>query len=145
MNVFTIGFTEKTAKRFFELIRSSGVKRVVDVRLNNTGQLAGFSKQADLAYFLRELCQVEYIHVPELAPTKDILDVYKKHGGAWSVYEAEFLNLMERRHIDQSVAKDIVDQGCLLCSENKPHHCHRRLVVEYLQNKWGDINTTHLL
>ena len=145
MNVFTIGFTEKTAKRFFELIRSSGVKRVVDVRLNNTGQLAGFSKQADLAYFLREICQVEYIHVPELAPTKDILDVYKKHGGAWSVYEAEFLNLMERRRIDQSVAKDIVDQGCLLCSENKPHHCHRRLVVEYLQNKWGDINTTHLL
>jgi uncharacterized protein (DUF488 family) len=145
MNVFTIGFTEKTAKRFFELIRSSGVKRVVDVRLNNTGQLAGFSKQADLAYFLRELCQVEYIHVPELAPTKDILDVYKKHGGAWSVYEAEFLNLMERRRIDQSVAKDIVDQGCLLCSENKPHHCHRRLVVEYLQTKWGDINTTHLL
>jgi uncharacterized protein (DUF488 family) len=145
MNVFTIGFTEKTAKRFFELIRSSGVKRVVDVRLNNTGQLAGFSKQADLAYFLRELCQVEYIHVPELAPTKDILDVYKKHGGAWSVYEAEFLNLMERRRIDQSVAKDIVNQGCLLCSENKPHHCHRRLVVEYLQNKWGDINTTHLL
>ena len=145
MNVFTIGFTEKTARRFFELIRSSGVKRVVDVRLNNTGQLAGFSKQADLAYFLRELCQVEYIHVPELAPTKDILDVYKKHGGAWSVYEAEFLNLMERRRIDQSVAKDIVDQGCLLCSENKPHHCHRRLVVEYLQNKWGDINTTHLL
>ena len=145
MNVFTIGFTEKTAKRFFELIRSSGVKRVVDVRLNNTGQLAGFSKQADLAYFLRELCQVEYIHVPELAPTKDILDVYKKHGGTWSVYEAEFLNLMERRRIDQSVAKDIVDQGCLLCSENKPHHCHRRLVVEYLQNKWGDINTTHLL
>ena len=145
MKVFTIGFTEKTAKRFFELIRSSGVKRVVDVRLNNTGQLAGFSKQADLAYFLRELCQVEYIHVPELAPTKDILDVYKKHGGAWSVYEAEFLNLMERRRIDQSVAKDIVDQGCLLCSENKPHHCHRRLVVEYLQTKWGDINTTHLL
>lgn len=145
MNVFTIGFTEKTAKRFFELIRSSGVKRVVDVRLNNTGQLAGFSKQADLTYFLRELCQVEYIHVPELAPTKDILDVYKKHGGAWSVYEAEFLNLMERRRIDQSVAKDVVDQGCLLCSENKPHHCHRRLVVEYLQNKWGDINTTHLL
>ena len=145
MNVFTIGFTEKTAKRFFELIRNSGVKRVVDVRLNNTGQLAGFSKQADLAYFLRELCQVEYIHVPELAPTKDILDVYKKHGGAWSVYEAEFLNLMERRRIDQSVAKDVVDQGCLLCSENKPHHCHRRLVVEYLQNKWGDINTTHLL
>ena len=145
MNVFTIGFTEKTAKRFFELIQSSGVKRVVDVRLNNTGQLAGFSKQADLVYFLRELCQVEYIHVPELAPTKDILDVYKKHGGTWSVYEAEFLNLMERRRIDQSVAKDIVDQGCLLCSENKPHHCHRRLVVEYLQNKWGDINTTHLL
>jgi uncharacterized protein (DUF488 family) len=144
VNVFTIGFTEKPAKRFFELIRASGTKRVVDVRLNNTGQLAGFSKREDLVFFLRELCQVEYIHVPELAPTADILDAYKKHGGAWSVYEAEFLNLMEKRRIDQSIARDVIDQSCLLCSEHKPHHCHRRLVVEYLDRKWGGLKPTHL-
>lgn len=144
MNVFTIGFTEKPAKRFFELIRSSGTKRVVDVRLNNTGQLAGFSKRDDLVFFLRELCQVDYIHVPELAPTAGILDAYKKHGGVWSVYEAEFLNLMEKRRIDQSIARDVIDQSCLLCSEHKPHHCHRRLVVEYLDRKWGGLKPTHL-
>jgi uncharacterized protein (DUF488 family) len=145
MNVFTIGFTEKPAKRFFELVKGSGAKRVVDVRLNNTGQLAGFSKRDDLIFFLREICQVDYVHVPELAPTADILDAYKKHGGAWAVYEAEFLSLMEKRRIDQSIARDVIDQGCLLCSEHKPHHCHRRLVVEYLERKWGGLKTTHLV
>jgi uncharacterized protein (DUF488 family) len=145
MNVFTIGFTEKPAKRFFELVKGSGTKRVVDVRLNNTGQLAGFSKRDDLIFFLREICQVDYVHVPELAPTADILDAYKKHGGAWPVYEAEFLSLMEKRRIDQSIARDVIDQGCLLCSEHKPHHCHRRLVVEYLERKWGGLTTTHLV
>ena len=145
MNVFSIGFTEKPAKRFFELVRSSGAKRVVDVRLNNTGQLAGFSKRDDLIFFLREICQVDYVHVPELAPTADILRAYKKHGGAWPVYEAEFLNLMERRRIDESIARDVIDQGCLLCSEHKPHHCHRRLVVEYLNKKWGALTAVHLV
>lgn len=144
LQLFTIGFTNKSAERFFNTIRRAGVKRVVDVRLNNTSQLAGFSKRDDLIFFLREICEVDYIHLPELAPTQSILDAYKKHKGDWVVYEQEFLSLMEKRRIDQAVARDVLDQGCLLCSEDKPHHCHRRLVAEYLTKKWGNIVTKHL-
>jgi uncharacterized protein YeaO (DUF488 family) len=85
------------------------------------------------------------VHVPELAPTPDILDAYKKHKGAWEVYEQEFLSLMEKRRIDQAVARDLIDQGCLLCSEHKPHHCHRRLVIDYLEKKWGHFDRTDLI
>jgi uncharacterized protein (DUF488 family) len=145
MKVFTIGFTQKSAKHFFDLLRRANVKRVVDVRLNNTGQLAGFAKKDDLKFFLRELVEIDYIHVPELAPTQDILDTYKKHRGSWDVYEQEFLSLMEKRRIDQTVARDILDGGCLLCSEHKPHHCHRRLVLDYLQKKWGCLDRTDLI
>lgn len=145
MKVYTIGFTQKTAERFFKLLRDSNVKRVVDVRLKNSGQLAGFSKRDDLIFFLRELCGIDYVHIPELAPTKDILDAYKRHNGSWAVYEEEFLALMEKRRIDETIARDVVDQGCLLCSEHKPHHCHRRLVTEYLARKWGTVETRHLV
>lgn len=144
MKLFTIGFTRKPASRFFGLLQQSGVRRVVDVRLRNGGQLAGFSKRDDLAFFLRELCDIEYVHVPELAPTKKILDAYKKHKGSWEVYEHEFLSLMENRRIDESLARDVMDQGCLLCSEHEPHHCHRRLVAEYLGRKWGGLEAEHL-
>ena len=144
MQLFTIGFTRKTAEKFFRLLSESGVKRVVDVRLNNSSQLAGFSKQTDLQYFLKELCGIDYVHVPDLAPTKSILDAYKKHKGSWDVYEQEFFSLMESRRIDEVLARDIIDQSCLLCSEDKPHHCHRRLVAEYLADKWGQIDTRHL-
>src|SRR5262249_9099542 len=111
MKIFTIGFTNKKAEAFFEKLRQSGVKRIVDVRLNNVSQLAGFSKKDDLKYFLRAIAGIDYVHVPDLAPTKEMLDAYKKHKGDWSVYEKEFLDLMERRHIESSVAKDLVDQG----------------------------------
>lgn len=144
MKIFTIGFTNKKAERFFEKLRQAGVKRVVDVRLNNVSQLAGFSKKDDLQYFLRAIGGIYYVHMPDLAPTKELLDAYKKHKGDWNVYEKEFLNLMERRHIENAVAKDIVDQGCLLCSEDKPHHCHRRLVAEYLQRHWEGVTIEHL-
>lgn len=145
MKAYTIGFTQKTAKRFFSMLKNTEVQRVIDVRLNNSSQLAGFSKQDDLKYFLRELCGIDYLHVPELAPTKAILDAYKKHKGDWSVYEQEFTELMEKRRIDDAIAHDLIDQGCLLCSEHKPHHCHRRLVVEYLARKWGQLNVEHLV
>jgi len=141
LEVFTIGFTGTTAERFFETLRKSGARRVVDVRLNNKSQLAGFSKQKDLEFFLRSILGIGYIHVPDLAPTAELLDAYKKHGGDWAVYEAEFLNLMEKRRIEKAVAQDVIHQGCLLCSENKPHHCHRRLVAEYLAKKWGNLDT----
>jgi uncharacterized protein (DUF488 family) len=145
IRIFTIGFTQKTAQQFFELLRSSGAQRVVDVRLNNESQLAGFSKRRDLEYFLKQIVGIDYVHLPELAPTQSILDAYKKHRGDWGVYEAEFMNLMEKRGIENTVPRETIDQGCLLCSEHKPHHCHRRLVAEYLAKHWNDVETKHLI
>jgi len=145
VKVFTIGFTQKTAEQFFELLRRSGAKRVVDVRLNNVSQLAGFAKKQDLAYFAKQICGMDYVHMPELAPTQDILDEYKKNKGDWAVYERKFLELMARRQVEKTVSKGVIEEGCLLCSEHKPHHCHRRLVADYLKQHWGDIEVDHLM
>lgn len=144
MNIFTIGFTEKTAEIFFGRLKRSGAKRVVDVRLNNVSQLAGFAKRKDLQYFLREICGMDYVHLVELAPTKDMLDEFKKNKGDWSVYEIKFMELLRKREIEKRIDPAVLADGCLLCSEDKPHHCHRRLVAEYLQEKWGDIKVTNL-
>ena len=144
MKLYTIGFTKKSAEQFFTKLCRAGVKRIVDVRLNNVSQLAGFAKKDDLRYFANVICGMEYVHLPELAPTQDILDEYKKLKGDWSVYEKKFLELMEQRRIEESVSKDILENGCLLCSEHKPHHCHRRLVAEYLKDKWGGIEIIHI-
>jgi len=145
VQLFTIGFAETTAEHFFSSLKDAGVKRVVDVRLNNTSQLAGFSKKEDLRFFLRSVAGIEYVHVPELAPTQEILDTFKKHKGSWEVYEQEFNELMARRGIENVISRDIANGGCLLCSEKKPHHCHRRLVAEYLQKHWGDVTTRHIV
>jgi uncharacterized protein (DUF488 family) len=145
IELFTIGFTQTTARDFFTKLKNAGVHRVVDVRLNNNSQLAGFSKKDDLAYFLKEIAGIEYIHLPELAPTQDILDAYKKQKGDWGVYERKFLDLMTQRRVEESIRPGILDHGCLLCSEHLPHRCHRRLVAEYLNTKWGDIKTQHLV
>lgn len=144
VSLATIGFTKKSAERFFTSLVQAGVRRVVDVRLNNSSQLAGFTKMDDLRYFLKSICAIEYVHLPELAPTQDMLDAYKKERGAWSDYEKRFLDLMASRRIEDKVPKDVLDGGCLLCSEDKPHHCHRRLVAEYLASHWGDVQTRHL-
>ena len=135
MRVFTIGFTKKPARRFFKLLRRSGVRRVVDVRLNNVSQLTGFAKRDDLAFFLHEICGVDYMHMPMLAPTQEMLDDYKKRPCDWSTYKIRFLDLMQERRIEQTIDRDIISDGCLLCSEDKPNHCHRRLVAEYL-DRW---------
>ena len=144
MKLFTIGFTKKTAERFFGLLRASGAKRIVDVRLHNLSQLAGFAKRDDLRYFLSEVCGMGYVHLPELAPTKEILDDYRKRGGDWESYEVQFRDLMRRRRIAESVSRETVENGCLLCSEDTPDRCHRRLVAEYLNDHWGGIEITHL-
>ena len=144
MNVFTIGFTKKKAQQFFEIIRKSGAKRLVDVRLNNVSQLAGFAKKDDLAYFLKEICRIDYVHLPILAPTQEILDQFKKERGDWKIYEKRFLSLMKERRIENAISPDIISDACLLCSEDKPHHCHRRLVAEYLGERWGGIEVIHL-
>ena len=144
VRLFTIGFTQKTAQKFFETLVNSGVKRVIDTRLNNVSQLAGFTKKSDLEYFLQKIGNIEYTHIIELAPTKDILDEYKKNKGDWEVYEQKFFQLMSEREIEKKVNPEILDGGCLLCSEAKPHHCHRRLVAEYLNTKWGNVKICHL-
>ena len=145
VDLFTIGFARTQAEQFFRQLRDVGVKRVIDVRLNNTSQLAGFTKRQDLQFFLREIADIEYIHIPELAPTQEILDAYKKHKGSWSVYEEEFNALMAKRGIENVISRDEAHMGCLLCSEKTPHHCHRRLLAEYLDKNWGRVNTRHLI
>jgi uncharacterized protein (DUF488 family) len=144
MNLFTIGFTQKSAQKFFETLRDAGVKRVIDTRLNNVSQLAGFAKKADLEYFLKFIGGIEYVHILDLAPTQDILDEYKKNKGDWAVYEQKFLQLIASRQIEKKVSPSQIDGACLLCSEAKPHNCHRRLVAEYLSKKWGNIQICHL-
>ncbi len=145
INTFTIGFTKKSAEEFFTKLREAGVKRLLDVRLNNSSQLAGFAKRKDLEFFLRELAGIDYLHVPELAPTKDILDAYKKHNGDWDVYEREFLELMARRAIEKQLPEELLESACLLCSEHLPKHCHRRLVLEYLDEHWSGVTATHIV
>jgi uncharacterized protein (DUF488 family) len=145
MKIFTIGFTKKNAETFFTRLQKAGVRRLVDVRLNNVSQLAGFTKRDDLRYFTKTICAIDYVHLPELAPTAAILDPYKKvKNGDWNLYERQFLDLMQARHIEDTIPRELVDGGCLLCSEEKPHHCHRRLVAEYLKEKWGDVDIDHI-
>jgi uncharacterized protein (DUF488 family) len=144
MKLFTIGFTKKSAEQFFGLLKQEGLTKVVDTRLNNVSQLAGFTKRDDLKFFLREVLGIEYVHMPILAPTKDILDAYKKNGGDWPAYERKFVDLVRSRKIESSVSRELLSGACLLCSEPTPHHCHRRLVAEYLSDSWGDIEIRHL-
>lgn len=143
---YTIGFTKKPAKTFFELLRQSNANHLIDVRLNNVSQLAGFAKQNDLKFFLEEILDWKYTHIPELAPTKDILDSFKKYKGDWSVYEDKFMQLMDERRIEQHLSKNLFSNACLLCSEHEPHNCHRRLVVDYLNIKWNSaLDVVHLM
>lgn len=144
MKIFTVGFTKKSAEMFFTRLKAAGVKRLVDVRLNNVSQLAAFTKKDDLRYFTKVICGIDYVHLPVLAPTRDILDLYKKHKGDWPSYERQFLDLMRVRRIEETVSRDLLDGGCLLCSEEKPQHCHRRLVAEYLKEKWGAVEIEHI-
>lgn len=145
VNLFTIGFTQKTAEQFFEILIKKGVKRVIDTRLNNVSQLAGFAKQKDLKYFLTRLGGIDYIHLLDLAPTKTILDDYKQKRISWIDYEQKFNTLITERKIEQNISPGLLEDACLLCSEPTPHHCHRRLVAEYLDRKLNlSININHL-
>jgi len=143
MKLFTIGFTKKSARDFFSRIQRSGATKIVDIRLNNVSQLAGFAKRDDLEYFAEVICGIPYEHLPQLAPTQEILDHYKKSGGSWEQYEKGFLELMATRQIER-IDPRLLDGGCLLCSEDKPECCHRRLVAEYLKAKWHDVTIVHL-
>ena len=144
MKLFTIGFTQRSAEDFFTRLQASGVRRVVDVRLNNTSQIAGFAKSRDLQYFLRAVADIDYVHVPEFAPTQDILDALKKNKGTWTDYEREFGVLLRDRDIAGIGTKILRDGDCLLCSEFTPEQCHRRLIAEHLQRQSPEIEVIHL-
>jgi uncharacterized protein (DUF488 family) len=144
IQLFTIGFTQKNAEKFFTTLRNAKIRRVLDIRLNNVSQLAGFTKRDDLRFFLREICGADYRHLPQCAPTEDILDAYKKNGGSWDTYVQQFLPLIRSRHIETILTPELLDFGCLLCSEPTPEKCHRRLVAEYLQECNADVAVKHL-
>ena len=145
MEIYSIGFTQRSAEDFFTTLKSAGIRRLLDVRLNNTSQLAAFAKKDDLAYFLKAICNAEYRHEPLLAPTQEILDTYKKRKGDWAAYEREFLGILRERGIEKKLDRaQFAQPTVLLCSELTAEHCHRRLVLEYLANKWGDVTIHHL-
>jgi uncharacterized protein (DUF488 family) len=145
VKVFTIGFTKSSAESFFTRLQNADIKRVIDVRLNNVSQLAGFAKKNDLRYFLKTICGAEYVHEPLLAPTQELLNDYKKKKGNWQDYEKRFLQLMEERRTEEKIDPRLFEvPTALLCSEKTAQHCHRRLVIEYLSKKWGEINAVHL-
>jgi len=134
MNMYTLGFTQKSARDFFGLITSSNVTTLIDVRLNNVSQLAGFAKKNDLQYFLQELTNVAYLHVPDWAPTKEMLKAYRAGDMPWATYEDNFMNLMARRNIERMADSLLTEGACLLCSEHRHHLCHRQLLVEYFND-----------
>jgi uncharacterized protein (DUF488 family) len=145
MEIYSIGFTQKTAKQFFGILKEAGIRRLMDVRLNNVSQLAGFSKRDDLAYSLRAILNSSYVHAPLLAPTQEMLDSYKKQKGNWNDYALAFLELIRTRQIERHLDKDsFLLPTVLLCSEPTAENCHRRLVLEYLQEYWGGFTITHL-
>lgn len=142
--LYTIGFTKKKAEKFFELIKKNSIKCLIDIRLNNVSQLAGFAKQDDLKYFLKQLCNCEYIHMPEIAPTKEILDGYKKKQISWDEYVVQYSALIERRKIESKLSMSKLDGSCLLCSEPTADMCHRRLAAEYLKKHYKELKIKHL-
>jgi uncharacterized protein (DUF488 family) len=144
VKLYTIGFTRKSAERFFGALQRANVARIVDVRLNNVSQLAGFAKRDDLAYFARAIAGIDYVHRLDLAPTQEMLDRYRTAEVGWPAYEREFGDLLRKRRIERTVPRELVDHACLLCSEDRPHQCHRRLVAEYLAERWGDVEIEHL-
>ena len=144
MKLYTIGFTRKSAAQFFGLLRESGAKRVVDIRLRNTSGLAGWSKKSDLPWFLQELCGMGYVHLPRLSPTDALLDGYRKRDISWVEYEPIYHSIIERRLVRAAIPQDIIADSCLLCSEDQPERCHRRLLAEHFQQHWGDVEIIHL-
>lgn len=145
ITLYTIGFTKKTAEQFFELLRKHGVKRIVDVRLNNTSQLASFAKMPDLRYFLDKICGMGYEAVHDFAPTKELLSDYQHKKIDWLGYERVFRQLLEKRRVADKYTAEQFDGCCLLCSEETPEHCHRRLVAEYLrEHSKDDVRILHL-
>ena len=149
MKIYTVGFTKKSAAQFFEeLLEPSGARRLLDVRIHNSSQLSGFAKAGksggDLAFFLRRLCAMDYAHLPELAPTAELLDDFRKGRTDWSAYARAYISMLDERRVADSLEPDLLADSVLLCSEHEPDRCHRRIAAEYLQQHWGGIEIIHL-
>ena len=145
MKLRTIGFTQRTAEDFFETLKRAGIDRLIDVRLNNISQLAGYSKKDDLRYFLRSICGIDYHHELSLSPTKEMLDTYRAGKIAWKDYGPQFRALLRERKVERTLNRDLfTGRPVLLCSEFEAEHCHRRIVAEYLAKKWGGMEIEHL-
>ena len=146
MKLYTIGFTKKSAERFFSLLREAGVTRLIDIRLHPAGQLAGFTKQEDLRFFLRELASCDYYHLPELAPSPEILAAYRASRD-WHTYRTQFELLMDERGVPSTLDRAVFEERicCVLCSEATPEQCHRRLVADRLAKHWPGTEVIHLL
>jgi uncharacterized protein (DUF488 family) len=142
--IYTIGFTGKSAEMFFNLLKKNSIKKLIDIRLNNVSQLAGFTKQPDLKYFLKNILDCDYIHQPNFAPDENILKKYKKKIIDWEMYTEQYIALLNSRTILSSVKEEEIINSVLLCSEHEPKYCHRRLLAEYLKKEWQDLEIIHL-
>lgn len=145
IKLFTIGFTGKSAEKFFSLLRNAGVNKIVDTRINNVSQLAGFAKGSDLKFFAKEIGDMSYEHNIDFAPTKELLSKYRDKKMSWQEYEVEYLNLLDMRHVAQKTEIEKLHENCLLCSEHTPEKCHRRLLAEYLKHVKNDVEIIHLI
>lgn len=146
IKLYTIGFTKKNAQKFFELLKNAGVRKLVDIRINNASQLAGFAKGTDLKYFMKVICDADYEHITDLAPSKDLLKDYQDKVIDWNGYTVAFKKILQDRHIAERFNVENFDNCCFLCTEDTPEQCHRRLVVEYLKkmNEDKEIRIIHL-
>jgi len=144
IRIFTIGYAGRTAEEFFTILKQAGIQKVIDVRLYNTSQLAGFTKREDIKYFLRTIVGSDYIHLPMMAPTKELLNDYKKGLISWQQYETQFKEIITQRQIERHLIPQNMDMSCFLCSEAKADKCHRRLVAEYLAKHWQNVSIHHL-
>lgn len=146
ITLYTIGFTKKNARKFFTLLKNAGVKKLIDIRINNASQLAGFAKGVDLEYFMDVICDAEYVHITDMAPTKELLKDYQDKVIDWNGYTVVFNKLLQDRRIAERYNVEDFDRTCFLCTEDTPEQCHRRLVVEYLKKKNPDkdIKIIHL-
>lgn len=146
ITIYTIGFTKKSAEQFFQLLRDNNIKKLVDVRINNSSQLAGFAKGKDLDFFVREICHIPYQHLTDFAPTKELLDKWHKQEVNWSEYEAIYTSMLKARDVLRKYGIKQFDQACFLCSEETPENCHRRLLAEYLQeHSPEEVRIVHLI
>ncbi len=142
--LYTIGFTKKNAKEFFEKLMENNVKVVIDIRLNNVSQLAGYTKKEDLKYFLEKICKINYLHITDLAPKNELLKRYRKNEIAWKEFEQLFKQLLIERRPERNISVEQLDSACLLCSESTATKCHRRIVAEYFKDIYDNIDIFHI-